>query len=102
MRREHNRCDHGLWSIACPLLQAAEGAGTMGNDHRWIFGDTGTTTQDSIGNVTGTLVGNVARKGPGRYGLGNAVLVQSPRDSHIDFGTGVGQFGTASFTVMLW
>src|SRR5215210_4969027 len=47
----------------------------MGNDHRWVFGGTGNTTQDSLGNVTGTFAGNVSREGPGRYGVGNADLV---------------------------
>ena len=74
----------------------------MGNDHRWVFGGTGNTVADSLGNVIGTFSGNVSREGPGRYGIGNVLQIQSPGDSHVDFGTGVGQFGTDSFTVMLW
>jgi hypothetical protein len=69
--------------------------------HRFIFGDSGNTTYDSIGQATGTLT-NVSRVGPGRYGLGNTVQLAASATSHIDFSSDVGQFGTADFTVALW
>ncbi len=75
------------------------------SDHRWVFGESSTSNpaRDWIGNVNGTY-NNCTLGGPGqgRYGIGGYVQLLGEASSYVDFGTGVGQFGTSTFTVTLW
>jgi len=91
-----------LWVQRPQGERTATGREILMAEHRWIFGESsGNTTYDSLGQVNGTLF-NARRAGPGRYGLGNVLELQQSPDSYVDFGTGAGQFGTATFTISLW
>jgi hypothetical protein len=72
-------------------------------DHRWLFAEgSGAYTVDWItGNQNGAL-SNAKFGSPGRYNLGGYIQLSNQANSHVDFAQPIGQFGTDSFTVMLW
>jgi hypothetical protein len=72
------------------------------NDHRWVFDPSSPSVAiDWIGAANGTYQ-NIKLGAPGRYAIGGYVELLGTQNSAVDFGTAVGQFGTAEFTVMLW
>jgi len=72
------------------------------NDHRWVFdANSPSAAIDWIGTANGTYQ-NIKLGAPGRYAIGGYVELLGTQNSAVDFGTAVGQFGTADFTVMLW
>lgn len=72
------------------------------SNHRWVFDpNSPSLAVDWIGAVNGTYQ-NIKLGAPGRYAIGGYVELMASQSSAVDFGTGVGQFGSDSFTVMLW
>jgi len=70
--------------------------------HLWPLDEgSGVIAYDVVGNDNGTLSPSASRVWPGWIGNG-AVHLDGTDGSFVDFGTAVGQFGTADFAVGLW
>jgi len=67
--------------------------------NRWQFDEPNGVAIDSIGGVNGVL-NNATRVKPG-HSSDSSVQI-SGNDSYVNFGKGVGQFGTGNFSIAYW
>jgi hypothetical protein len=88
-----------------PGTASSELIGPTGLVHRWTFDEAGgSSALDTVGGTTGTLGSSASRvssfDGSGAVSLdANGFCDQA---SYVDFGSSIGQFGTADFTVSHW
>jgi hypothetical protein len=84
------------------VVLSAGGLPNIGLADSWNFDESSGPALDPIGSVSGSLIGDATRVP--HSGSGNAISLpglSDPTPSYVDFGTGVGQFGTSTFGIQL-